>query len=106
MIFVIVVASFFASLLTLYSGFGLSTLLMPVAAAFFPVATAVALTAFVHLFNNLFKLGTLWRDIHWRVTFRFGIPAVIASIPGALLLTGLSDLGEVATYEFLGIDAV
>lgn len=58
----ITVMAFLGSFLTLFSGFGLGTLLMPVVAIFFPVAVAVALTAFVHLVNNLFKLLTLWRE--------------------------------------------
>ena len=34
--------------LTMYSGFGLGTLLMPVFALFFPIEVAVAATAIVH----------------------------------------------------------
>ncbi len=45
-----------ASGLTLFSGFGLGTLLLPAFALFFPVEIAVAATAIVHLINNLFKL--------------------------------------------------
>lgn len=105
MLIAISLAAFLASLLTLFSGFGLGTLLMPVAAVFFPVATAVALTAFVHLANNLFKLVSLWRFIDWNVTLRFGLPALLATIPGALLLTGLSDTEVLATYSLLGMDA-
>jgi len=44
-----------ASMLTLFSGFGLGTLLMPVVALFFPLEVAIALTAVVHLANNVFK---------------------------------------------------
>jgi len=102
MTLVIVLTAFFASLLTLFSGFGLGTLLTPVAAVFFPVATAVALTALVHLLNNLFKLATLWRDVDWAIAFRFGLPALLAAIPGALLLTRLSEMPQLATYELLG----
>ncbi len=40
--------------LTLFSGFGLGTLLMPAFALFFPVEVAVAATAVVHLANNIF----------------------------------------------------
>jgi hypothetical protein len=39
-----------ASALTLFSGFGLGTLLMPVVALFFPLDLAIAMTAMVHLF--------------------------------------------------------
>lgn len=102
----IVITAFLASLLTLFSGFGLGTLLMPVVAIFFPVTVAVALTAFVHLLNNLFKLVALWRDIHWPVSLKFGIPALLATIPGAWLLTGLSALPEMTHYQAFGQEAV
>jgi uncharacterized protein len=106
MILVITTAAFAASLLTLFSGFGLGTLLMPVVAIFFPVAVAVALTAFVHLLNNLFKLLVLWQMVNWSVAIRFGIPAMIATIPGAWLLTKLSTLPEIHSYTLVGIPAV
>ena len=47
--------------LTLFSGFGLGTLLMPVFAIFFPIEVAIAATAVVHLANNIFKLALLSR---------------------------------------------
>lgn len=102
----ITVMAFLGSFLTLFSGFGLGTLLMPVVAIFFPVAVAVALTAFVHLVNNLFKLLTLWRDIHWRVSLVFGVPALLATVPGAWLLTTLSSLPEIITYSVAGYTAI
>ena len=106
MLVLITATSFLASLLTLFSGFGLGSLLMPVVAIFFPVATAVALTAVVHLFNNLFKLAVMWRDIDWRITVVFGVPALLAAIPGAWLLTYLSQSPSLAVYEILGHEAV
>ncbi|MEJ2170449.1 MAG: hypothetical protein P8X90_33545 [Desulfobacterales bacterium] len=53
---VICFAALITSGLTLFSGFGLGTLLMPVFAIFFPVEAAIALTAIVHFLDNLFKL--------------------------------------------------
>ncbi|MDY6983303.1 MAG: TSUP family transporter, partial [Pseudomonadota bacterium] len=105
MLAVIATAAFVASLLTLFSGFGLGTLLMPVVAVFFPVVTAVAITAFVHLLNNLFKLAMLWRHIHWPVTLRFGLPALVATIPGAWVLTALSAGAPLVLYTIAGIEA-
>jgi uncharacterized protein len=105
-IIIIVVTAFLASLLTLFSGFGLGTILMPVVAVFFPITVAVAMTAFVHMLNNLFKLIVLWRKIDWLVVLRFGLPAMIATVPGAWLLTALSDLPEIHSYDFMSINAV
>jgi uncharacterized membrane protein YfcA len=57
MIWIIAVVACLASLLTLISGFGLGTILMPVFGLFFPLPVAVALTGIVHLLNNIFKLS-------------------------------------------------
>ena len=56
------VAAFGTSLLTLFSGFGLGTLLLPAFAFFLPLEVAVASTAVVHAANNLFKVGLLAGD--------------------------------------------
>ena len=56
---VIVIVALCVSMLTLFSGFGLGTLLMPALAIFFPVPVAIAATAIVHLANNIFKVGLL-----------------------------------------------
>ncbi|MEK9138207.1 MAG: sulfite exporter TauE/SafE family protein, partial [Bacteroidota bacterium] len=45
-----------ASGLTLFSGFGLGTLLLPAFILFFPPDVAVGMTAIVHFLNNIFKL--------------------------------------------------
>gem|GEM_PF-6365247 len=50
---VVALCAFLASGLTLYSGFGLGTLLLPVFAFFFPVEVAVGATVLVHGANNI-----------------------------------------------------
>lgn len=79
-----------ASLITLISGFGLGTLLLPVFALFFPLEVAIGLTAVVHLLNNLFKLGLLWKDIHLPTVLRFGVPGIAGAYLGARLMLQLS----------------
>jgi uncharacterized membrane protein YfcA len=85
-------AALIVAALTLFSGFGLGTLLMPVMALFFPVEIAVAATAIVHLANNIFKGILVGKHADIRVLMRFAIPAVVAAFPGALLLTALSGM--------------
>jgi uncharacterized membrane protein YfcA len=79
-------AALFGSLLTLYSGFGLGTLLLPVFSLFFEIETAVFLTAIVHFLNNLFKLFLLGKAASWKHVIRFGLPSIPAAFLGALLL--------------------
>jgi len=95
---VLCTAALAVSALTLFSGFGLGSLLMPIFAIFFPLEVAIAVTAVVHLANNLFKLGLLWRQAEWGVALRFIIPGAFMAIAGALSLTYLSDLPVLAIY--------
>lgn len=87
-----------ASGLTFFTGFGLGTLLLPAFALFFAVSTAVALTAVVHLLNNLFKLLLVGRQANWRVVLRFGLPALSAALGGAFLLSSLDRLPPLGRY--------
>jgi len=101
-ILLISATAFGVSLLTLFSGFGLGTLLMPVFALFFPIEVAVASTAVVHAANNLFKVGILAQGASRDVVIRFGLPAVAASFVGALLLAGLADQPALLRWSWLG----
>jgi uncharacterized membrane protein YfcA len=85
-------AAFFAAGLTLYSGFGLGTLMLPVFTLFFPVEIAVVATALVHGANNLFKVSLLGRHSDREVVLKFGLAAVFAAILGAMTLGWLARL--------------
>lgn len=99
---VICLASLAVSGLTLFSGFGLGTVLAPVMAVFFPVETAVAMTAVVHFANNLLKLAMFRRAANLQVVLRFGIPALVASLAGAWLLVRVADMQPLFRYLLLG----
>ncbi|WP_243439998.1 sulfite exporter TauE/SafE family protein [Fundidesulfovibrio soli] len=99
---VICLTALAASGLTLFSGFGLGTVLAPVMALFFPVETAVAATAVVHFANNLFKLALFGRRADLSVVLRFGIPAMLASLAGAWALVRVSGLPPLYRYTLYG----
>ena len=86
------VSAFLAAGLTLYSGFGLGTLMLPVFALFFPVEMAVVATALVHGANNVFKVSLLGRQADREVVLKFGLTAIVAAIFGALALAWMSRL--------------
>lgn len=88
--------------LTLFSGFGLGTLLMPAFALVFPIPVAVAATAVVHIANNVFKLGLVGRHADGRVVARFGIPAAAASFAGAFALTALEGVAPLTRWSAAG----
>ncbi len=88
------ITAFLAAGLTLYSGFGLGTLLLPVFALFFPVEVAVVATALVHGANNVFKVALLGRHADREVVIRFGLPAIVAASAGAALLGWMASAGS------------
>jgi len=98
----ITLCSLVVSGLTLFSGFGLGTLLMPAFAVFFPVPTAIAATAVVHLANNLFKLALVGKEADWHVVARFSLPAALAALIGAASLVGFAELPALTHYELSG----
>jgi len=98
---VICTTALVAALLTLFSGFGLGTLLLPAFAVFFPMSIAVAGVAVVHLANNVFKLGLVGRHADWKVVILFGIPGMLAAAGGAYLLTLLSGLSPLFEYTLV-----
>jgi len=91
--------------LTLVSGFGLGTLLMPAFAIFFPLEIAIAATGVVHFVNNLFKLAVVGRWARREVVVRFGLPAVVAGALGAGLMNLAADLEPVHAYAIGSMQA-
>lgn len=99
---IICLTSFLVATLTLFSGFGLGTLLLPAFSIFFSIEIAVAATALVHLANNIFKLFLVGPMADMQVTLKFAIPAAITAALGALVLTQLGVLPNLATYSIFG----
>ncbi|OPY69088.1 MAG: Sulfite exporter TauE/SafE [Syntrophorhabdaceae bacterium PtaU1.Bin034] len=92
----------FASCLTLPSGFGLGTLLMPVFALFFPVDLAIATASVVHLFDNLFKFVLFGKHAEKMILWRFGLPAIIGAFIGGRALFLLSGMPSLFSYAAFG----
>jgi uncharacterized membrane protein YfcA len=98
---VIAVVAFLTSGLTLFSGFGLGTLLLPAFLLFFPADISVAMTAIVHFANNLFKLALLGQHANRAVVLRFGMPAIVAAFLGAHVLLTFSASEPLTSYSLL-----
>ena len=102
MIVLVCVVALIASGLTLFSGFGLGTLLLPAFALIFPPEWAVACTAVMHLANNLFKLALIGKHAQRATVLRFGLPALAGAFVGAWLLRQLADLPALTSYTLFG----
>ncbi len=99
---VIIIVALIVSTLTLFSGFGLGTMLMPIFALFFPIEVAVAATAIVHLANHLFKVALIGKRANFGIVVRFAIPAAIFAAFGAYLLGSFTGIPPLGSYSFLG----
>lgn len=98
----VMTAALIVAALTLFSGFGIGMLLMPVFALFFPVESAIIMTAVVHLSNNLFKVAIMGKYADWGIAWRFVLPGLVTSALGAYLLTRISVSAPLWTYELSG----
>ncbi len=96
------IVALLASALTFFSGFGLGTLLLPAFALFFPVDVAIALTAIVHFLNNAFKLLLVNKHINWKIGLQFGLPALLFSLLGAILLDKITNANILTEYTLNG----
>lgn len=102
----VIIAALVASALSLFTGFGLGTLLLPAFALLMPVELAVAATAVVHGANNVLKTVLLGRHADRQLVLRFGIPAIAAAFGGAMLLKTLSGLPQLVSYDLVGHMAI
>lgn len=84
-------SSFFSEIIGTIAGFGSSTILLPPALFFFNFSTALVLVAFFHLFGNLSRVGFFKAGLDKKTIIRFGIPSVIFSLIGALLVKYISQ---------------
>ncbi len=75
---------------------------MPVVAIFFPLEIAIAMTAVVHLTNNMFKVVLIGRQAVPLVLSRFGVPAVLCAFLGAMVLGWLSEMPAIFEYAAFG----
>ena len=104
--FLVTLVAFVASGLTLFSGFGLGTLLLPAMILLFPPQAAVAATAVVHLANNLLKLTLFGRHCKIDVLTKFGFIAIVAAYGGAKLLVKLAEHPPLLSYSLAGSQMV
>jgi uncharacterized protein len=99
---IVALVALVAAALTLFSGFGLGSLLLPAFALFFDLDQAIAATAIVHLLNNLFKTGMLGRHANLRVMVVFALPGAVAALLGAWVLFRLRDMEPLLAWQLSG----
>lgn len=67
------------------TGFGTSTVMVPVLSLFLPVPVALLFVGIIHLCGDLWKILLFRKGLVWRLVFGFGIPGMVTSYLGASL---------------------
>ena len=80
------IAALFAEIVGTMAGFGSSTIFLPVALLFFDFRTALILVAIFHMSGNIGRIAFFRHGFDKGMLLRFGVPSVIFTIIGALLV--------------------
>jgi len=72
-------------------GFGSSTVFQPLALFFVDFRTALVLVAVFHIFSNASRLAFFHRGIDKRMLVIFGVPSVLLTLAGAVLVSYVSQ---------------
>ncbi len=84
-------AAFIAEIAGTVAGFGSSTIFMPLALFFVEFRIALVLVALFHVAGNIAKTVFFRRGFDWKLFVSFGIPSMLLTIVGALLVAVLSQ---------------
>ncbi len=84
-------AAFASEIVGTMAGFGSSTIFLPLALLFVDFKTALVLVAFLHIFGNLGRISFFRHGLDWKLIIKFGIPSVLLTLIGALLVGYISQ---------------
>lgn len=86
----IIMATFFAALLSGSIGSGGGLLLLPILSAIVGVQNAVPMLTSIQIVSNASRAGLSWRSIRWNALFRFASVAVPATLLGSYAFVNLN----------------
>ena len=87
----ITILTFFASMVGTMTGFGTSTIMIPVFLLFYSLPQTLLFVGIIHWFGNLWKILLFRKGLNWRLILGFGLSGIIASFLGASLMFEISE---------------
>ncbi len=96
----IALLTFVAAAIGTITGFGTSTLMIPVLVIFFPPVEAIFLVSIIHWFGNIWKVALFRSGFNWRLLILFGGVGIATSYIGAYVSLGAN---EALLLQVLGI---
>ena len=100
MVMLFFLTAFVSEIAGTMAGFGSSTIFLPLAILFFDFKTALVLVAVLHIFGNVGRIAFFKHGIDWNLILKFGVPSVLFTIIGALLV---SRIPQDALKGYLGV---
>ena len=95
----ILVIVIIASSVGTMTGFGTSTIMVPIMLLNYPVPQTLFFVGIIHFFGNVWKLLLFRKGVRWRLILSFGVPGIIATYIGASLIF---DIPAVVLSRILG----
>jgi len=81
------------------TGFGTSTIMVPIMLLFYAVPQTLFFVGIIHFFGNVWKMLLFRKGVRWRLILSFGIPGIAATYIGASLVF---DIPAVVLSRILG----
>lgn len=90
-IIAIAILTFFASMIGTMTGFGTSTIMIPILVFFFPPIQAIYFVSIIHWFGNVWKLSLFKKGFDITLFLTFGVTGLVASYFGARISLNVAD---------------
>lgn len=94
------VVTFLAGILGTITGFGISTVMVPVVLLFLPLPETLLLVGVIHWFGDIWKMYFFKHGFDAKLLFFFAVPGVIMAFVGARMAL---TLPEILLSRFVGI---
>lgn len=94
------ILTLFASGLGTATGFGTSTLMVPILALFVPLPVTLLFVGLIHLCGDIWKIILFRTGLDWRLILGFGLSGIIASYIGASFAL---ETGDFPVKRILGV---
>ncbi len=75
-----------ASTVGTMTGFGTSTIMVPILSMFLPIPITLLLVGIIHWFGDIWKIILFRSGLKWKLILGFGIPGIIFSYIGASII--------------------
>src|SRR3990170_4153395 len=93
--------SLIVNIIVIITGFGTSTLMIPILIFFMPTLTAIFFVSIIELIGNIWKYLFFHNQVNWSIASIFSFTGVISAILGTFLAFKIQDI---LLYRLIGVN--